>query len=67
MKSAVPWLISNLCRKDMKHFVVEKPQGCKWRFTSADLPRHANNAGRLSEKLWLILTVRDGLLSIPAC
>ena len=37
------------------------------RFASADLPRDANNAGRLSEKLWLIVTVRDGLLSIPAC
>jgi len=30
-KVLFPLLISNLCRKDMKHFVVEKPQGCKWK------------------------------------
>jgi len=30
-KVLFPLLISNLSRKDMKHFVVEKPQGCKWK------------------------------------
>ena len=30
-KVLFPLLISNLCRKDMKHFVVEKTLGCKWK------------------------------------
>ena len=44
-------LISNLCRKDMKHFVEEKPRDANDRFASADLPRDANDAGLLSEEL----------------
>ena len=30
-KVLFPLLISNLCWKDMKHFVVEKTLGCKWK------------------------------------
>jgi len=56
-KVLFPLLISNLFRKDMKHFVVEKPQGCKWKICFGRLAMRPNNAGRLLEKLWLILTV----------
>ena len=37
-KVLFPLLISNLCGKDMKHFVVEKPKDTNGRFASADLP-----------------------------
>ena len=37
-KVLFPLLISNLCGKDMRHFVVEKPKDANERFASAGLP-----------------------------
>ena len=53
-----PLLNSNLCRNDMKRFVVGKPKDANGRFVYEM---------RTMPAVCVILIVRDGLLSILSC
>ena len=63
-KVLFPLLISNLCQKDMKHFVVEKTLGCKWKVRFSRLAMRC-------EQCWPFvregMADSDGLLSILYC
>ena len=51
-----PLLISNLCRKDMKHFVIEKPNGCKWKICFSRL---AMRCEQRRPFVWGVMTDSD--------
>ena len=58
-----PLLTSSLCRKEMKHFVVEKLLECKWKICFSGIAIRCKQC----QLLVMILTVGDSLLLILSC